>query len=205
MSEPRKDILQIAVAFKKEMQKAGKGFKFAKAKDITETYHYRWFSSFLDRCYEKDLDVKLSIEVIKAVVGFAKQQKILHKGVSLISRQDVFDICFKKIKMDLDDTDKLISNIKSYYGNLKSIADMELHLCKKAHRHGLHNMIIMRDNGELPDYVTCLSKACMRSYLKINNKDEMPSLKEMVVLRMKMINKIGHDILRDIYGGDYNG
>lgn len=199
----RKDVIKIALLFKSEMVKAGKGFKFAKAKDITKTYHYRWFKSFLDKCYSSDLDFDGSSEVCKAVVKYAKDNKLLNSGASLLCRGDIIDICIKNLENEvLDFVDKL-ELIKNH---AKILLDNNSYdkLIRRNNRHSDCNIVSLRCSGKLDDSVIAISKTCMKIVSEIGS-DDMLSIREYYIIRMKMKNKYGDDRLRDILGDDYNG
>lgn len=205
MTEIRRDVLEAAVAFKEQMRRFGRGFKFAKADDITETYHYRWFSSFLSNCYKRGLNLKASKEVIKAIVGYAKDNGLLNKGASLLARKDIFDIAYDRIKEELEDTENSWEVLKDRATRLLEINDLERFLKRKPNRHGQINLLEMRDSGQLPDSLICLSKSCMRAYIKIDGNDGMPSLLDYAKLRIRVIEKFGNDELRQLLGDEYNG
>lgn len=202
-----KDVLEVAVAFKNEMRRAGKGFSFAKARDITKTYHYRWFNSFLHKCYDNGMDLEESKEIIKSMVSYAKEKGVINKGASLVSRSDIIDICMKRMEDDLKQSENSIAVIKRLVNELKDIDDLTSHLCKKKNRHGSVNMIIMKNNGKLTDSIICLSKSCMKAFmvLKDEDKEGMLTLREYVLLKHKIINKIGYEPLLKIFGDDFNG
>lgn len=206
MPDIRKDVLEIAVTFKREMRKAGKGFNFAKARDITNTYHYRWFNSFLDKCYGNDMNLEETKEVIKSVIVYAKEKRILDKGVSLISRSDIIEICLKRVEDDLKQTENSIAVIEKKFNELKKIDNLVRHLGRKLNRHGSVNFIIMRDNGKLTDSVTCLSKSCMQAYKSLSREDKnsLPAIREYILLNSRITNKIDIESLRDIFGDDLN-
>jgi hypothetical protein len=202
-----KDVLEVAVTFKNEMLKIGKGFSFAKARDITKTYHYRWFNSFLKKCYDNGMNLEESKEVIKSIISYAKEKGIINKGVSLISRSDIIEICMKRMEDDLKQSENSIAVIKRLVNGLNEIDDLTNHLCKKKNRHGSTNMMIMKSNGKLTDATICLSKSCMKAFLFLKDEDKegLLTLREYVLLKHKVINKIGYDVLFDIFGDDFNG
>lgn len=203
MSTVRKDVLGVAVEFKNSMKKAGKGFKFAKAKDITDTYHYRWFNSFVDKCYRNGLDLDGAKEVVRSMVVFAKDNGILNKGAALLSRSDIIDVCIRKIEKDDQDIDEHLITIKESLSTIDVNNPVRM-LIKKQHRHGSHNIVLLRDRNKLPDFFISLSKSCMKAVCELKS-DDLLSIREYYLMRMKMINKFGDDTLREIMGDEYNG
>jgi len=203
VAEIRKDVLEAAVAFKNEMRKVGKGFKFAKAKDITKTYHYRWFCSFLDKCYRNGFNSDSVKEVVRAVVLYAKEYGLLNKGVALLSRSDIVDICIKNMEKEVQDTDDHLSLIRSAV-EIIDVDDPVRMLTKKQHRHGSPNIIALRDNGKLPDFFIAISKSCMKAVADLKC-DDLPTVREYFITRMKMKTKFGDEVLGEVMGGEYNG
>lgn len=207
MQNIRKDVLEIAVTFKREMNKIGKGYSFVKTRDITKTYHYRYFSSFLDKCYKNDFTFDECKEIIKELIAYAKENGLLHKGVSLISRSDIIEICIKRIEKEIREIEISVDMLKENIMELNKIDDLTSYLCKKKNRHGSVNMVILRNNGKLTDSIISISKSCMRAYLNLDKSDkiDMPTLKEYVLLKNKIVNKIGRESISEIMGDDFNG
>lgn len=199
----RKDVIQVAVLFKNEMVKAGKGFKFAKAKDITKTYHYRWFKSFLDKCYNNGLDLDCAMEVCRSIVKYAKRRNMLNSGASLLSRSDIIDICIDKLERDISEYNDDIEIIK-LFSKIIDVDDPFKMFMRKNNRHSDHNIIVLRNNGKIDDSVISISKSCMRAILSINDSS-LPSVKDYFIIKARMKNKYGDDLLRSILGDDYNG
>lgn len=202
----RADIAEISQTFKEAMVKAGRGFEWPQAKDLRNTYQYRYFSAFLTKCREKDLDLEVAKEVVKSLVSYAKSKKILNKGAALLARGDVVEICIKNIERDVREVDSFVDSLRTNHGNIKgdSVDEKKRFLLRKPHRHGMSNLVSMRLSGKLSDSYIAVSKPCMKAFLELDDKDEMLTIVEYFKLRNKVRNKVGDDALFEILGKDFN-
>jgi hypothetical protein len=199
----KKHVLEVALVFKKEMQKIGKDFKFSKSSDVTNTYQYRWFKSFLERCVTNHgLNLNESKEVIKCVVHYVNRHGFIKNGVSILSRKDIIDIACKKFESDISEYDNLIKDIEKCTSVICD--DFYEFLIKKPRRNGNPNILILYNNGSISKSFIALSKSCIKAYRAIDNS-ELPPLLDIIKIRMRLMKKIGIDKIKEIMGVEFNG
>lgn len=203
-----KDILELALFYKNEVTKAGKGFQWPKAKDPTKTYPYRYFKSFLVKCKKDyDLDLDECKLVIRSIVKYAKRRGILNKGVSLISKSDTIEICFRDVQSEIEKMKYTLDGIEKSSRCLNGIDDKVTFLKKKKNRHSSPNIIAMRESSELSDGFIALSKSCIKSIAGLSDEDksQLPSLRELFIIKNRLIDKLGKEDLQNVLGSDFNG
>lgn len=198
-----KNVLEAALVFKEEMRRNNKDFKFAKSKDVTKTYQFRWFRSFLVRCEKHyDLSPEESHEVIKCLISWAMGRKKVKLSASLLSRNDVIDIAVKRFENDIRNYEYAVAELKAMARLICD--DFEEYLLKKKSRHGYPNIILMHADGRINNTFVALSRSCIRAIQKLDDKSDFPSMLELVKTRNKMISRVGVEKIKEIMGCEFN-
>lgn len=195
----------LMVIFKKEMKNIGMNFVIPKCSSVVDTYQYRWFKTFWDRCKRDNMNIEMAEQLIKSLIRYAKSNNILNRGTSLLFRDDIIDICIsdlsKKKNERIDYIKILIDNHKKY--NRDDLID---YLLSKKHRDGYSTLFMLREGKQIDDCYISLSKKCLSAYLKLssNEKDHMLSLLEYNKLKYRLLSVIGYKIIISILGSDVN-
>jgi len=199
-----KDVLKIALSFKEEMRRIGKDFKFTKAKDITKTYQFRWFRSFLNKCKSDGFTVEESFEVMRCLVAYANKNSLTHIGASLVGRKDVIEIAYKRFERESKTCDDMADDLKRC---MNSVGDNFFgHLIKRPNRKGYSNIVMMFMDGQISKTFLSLSRSCISAYNNIgNDKKELPTMIELVKTRLSAIDKLGCESIKEIMGNEFNG
>lgn len=201
-----KEVLKIATFFKKELSKYKIKYEWPKARDISKTYHYRWFKRFLTNCKEKhELNFEESKLLLKSIIKHAHNNGVLRSGATLLQRSDQIDIFIEHINNDIDKASQIIDDIKRCESRF--VDGKYSFLKKRAKRGGYPNLVKMYMDGTLPASYMCLSKTCMKVYneLEVDDKNVMPNMLHLFKLRNKLIKQIGANKLGDILKKDFNG
>lgn len=199
-----KIVLQLALTFKNQLKKYGRDFKFSKSNDITKTYQFRWFKSFINKCLKKKLNINDCHEVIKCLVEYANDNKLLNAGVALVGRNDVIEIACKKFESDLKTNEMIIEDISKIMPVVTdNFSDF---LVKKVDRNGYSNLYMMYHSGKINKTFMSLSRSCMNALSRVGNeRKEFPPLIEFVKIKMNVIDRVGIDRLKEIMGNEFNG
>lgn len=201
-----KDVLHIALEYKVQMGKVGRKWKFPQCSDVSQTYAYRDFRAFWEKCRKiHDLDLDDAKMVVRSIVRYAKNKRLLNSGTALLSRSDIIEICCKDLERNVAKADSVLGEINNSALLLNDTEDKTKFLARKVHRHGLPNLVMLRDKGDLADSYICLSKSCMKVYNSLSDKSGMPPILQYVKMKLKMIEMCGEERLAKIMGDDFNG
>ena len=196
-----KFVLQIALTFKKSVQKYKSGFQFPKSSDITKTYHYRWFSSFVKECRKQGYNDEEMHEIVKMIVKYAYDNKLLKIGAALLSRSDIIDICINQLKEQTTKIDSILFSLKKSNDFINNATnDRYNYFIKKKSKYSLYNLTDLRNNHIIDDNFICCSQAAIKAIPKVDDIDL--SLKDLTLRRYKIINHVGIEELRNIFGSD---
>lgn len=198
----KKEILKLIIEFKNECKKYKKNFRIPQCKDISQTYQYRWFNSFYEKC-RKDYDQEDMVEIIKCLVKYAKDNRILNVGASLLNRSDIVSIACKMFNDEVSDIENIIINLQ----NKMKLVDknFESFLLKKTHRDGYNNLIIMYLDGRIDLNFISLSKSCIKALSKIKeDRDLLPIPLQIVKRRLKILDLVGISKIKKIMNGEFN-
>lgn len=205
--EPDNKILKLAVHYKREVSKYGKNFSWPIAKNVANTYPYRAFKSFYDKCV-KDYELAFDdiIEVMKSVIKYANDKKLLNSGTSIICRSDVISICYKSMVNDEMKYDNILKEFETINERLCKHKDLYKYLSTKKSRHGNRNLTVMKCSNKISNAYISLSSTCMKAVLSLppDEKEYFPKIKDLFLLRNRLASKVDIQTLRSIFGKDLN-
>lgn len=200
-------VLKVALEYKRALNNFGCDFSFPKADSVVNTYSYRTFNAFVNKCKSSRYDESQILEIIKIVVKYMHKNRLIRKGIGILSSPDIVDICIDELKNQIgrhDNISKAIDESNKYL-NSCGMNKTEF-LLKKINKKGFANFVMLRSKNILSDSFICCSKSCMTAYHKLERGDKamMLNLKDYMILKMKMINVVGSDNIKEILGEDSN-
>lgn len=202
-----KFVLKVAVEYKNSMSNFGINFNFPKADNIVNTYSYRTFNAFVNKCRSLHLEEVQILEVIRIVVKYMSKNRLMKKGTGILSSPDIVSICVNELKGQInrsDDISKIIIESNKYLSSFN--VNKTEYLLKKVNKGGFANLVMLRSKGILPDVFICCSRSCMVAYHKLETSDKAMLLtaKDYIILRLKLVNSIGAYDIKTILGDDSN-
>jgi len=193
------DVLFIYDWFKKAMASVGRKTKDPKCNDIRKTYQYRAVNKFVDKAREFDLDRDQMQALVKEIVRYAKDAKLLHRGTAVLNMSDIFSICSKRLEMNAEAVDTTVSIIRS---SAHLISD-DLHVAENFG--GYPRIIALYNSGEMPVELIALSSKCAAALQRLNSIDRqlLPSDVDLLRIRVKLLmDKDVRSELRNVFGDD---
>jgi hypothetical protein len=199
-------VLKVALEYKNSISNCGGHFSFPKADNIINTYSYRTFNAFVNRCRSDRLEDNQILEMVRIIVKYMHRHRIMKKGVGILSSPDIIDICVNELKGNINKSDNVTKLIIESNDFLNKQSNKIEFLLKKVNKNGFSNLVFLRCKGILPDVFICCSKSCMNVYFKldISDKSMMLEPKNYMILKMKIINIVGIDHIKEIMGDDSN-
>jgi hypothetical protein len=195
------DVLFIYNWFKKSMISVGRKMSDPRCTDIKKTYQYRTVSKFVDKARGCGLNRNQMQALIKEIVKYGRDHKILYRGTAILNMTDVFAACGKRIEMNVESADMVVESIRS---SVAAIGQNEpLH--KPENLGGYPRMISAIDSGILPVELLALSRRCITAVHKLNHTDRklLPSDGELLKIRIRLLmDKSNRDKLKDTMGDD---
>ncbi len=203
-----KFVLITALEYKRAMNNFGGNFSFPKADSIVDTYPYRTFNAFINKCKSSKFNESQILEIIKIIVRHMHKNRLIKKGIGVLSSPDIVDICIEELKNQLSRQDNIIKSINNSNEYFQKIQGNKINfLLNKTKKGGFSNIIMLRNKNLINDQFICLSKTCIEAYKKLDESDRQMLLspKEYLILKMKIINIVGIDDIKKILGTDFNG
>jgi len=195
------DVLFIYGWFKKAMSSVGRRTTDPKCGDIKKTYQYRAVSKFVDKARDYGLTRDQMQALVKEIILYAKDRKLLHRGSSILNMADIFSVCAKRLELSVEATDTAIELVKQAAQEIEKY--QPLHLPENPG--GYPRMIVAINNGSLPVELLSLSKKCAFALQRLHQKDRdlLPSEVELLKLRVKfLMDKSNRDRLKESLGDD---
>lgn len=188
--------------YKAAMASVGRKAKFPKAKDVTKTYPWRQLESFAIKMNDLEFSDDDAKRIIITIVKYAKTERLLNRGFSLLAKQDLFEICYAQIKNELNVERQLIESIR------KSALFLE----RQSHRNKKHSVLLDRKKPQAYANITCwfqagklskafiaMSKSCCSVLAKLDEdeRQQFPTNVEIIKIRHKCASR--KPILQDLH------
>lgn len=199
MSEEQiKEIFQI---FKNTMRKFGRNICFPSNTDPQKTYQWRYISHFTKRINEWKIEGTMVNKMINEIAQYAHDQNLLDRGAAILAKDNILDICHRRLKMDLE-TEK--DSLKDLKKSVKTISDFHFQELCKTRRGKFPLIVALYDSGKISQPFLALSEKCWKAILLLKDDDAelLPSLNSLLRLRLSYLNRCGTTVLREILGSD---
>jgi hypothetical protein len=183
------------------MASVGRKVADPKCSDITKTYRYRTINKFVDKARELGLDKNQMQALVKEIIKYSKEHKLLHRGTSILNMSDVFSICCKRLEVSVEATDNLIAAVKA---SVHLIEESEpLHAPDKIG--GYSKLTCLINSDRMPVELLALSKQCVAALRRLPSDERslFPSDTDLLKVRVRLLmDKGSHDQLKEILGKD---
>ena len=194
-------VLSIYDWFKRIMATVGRKVVDPQCIDITKTYRYRTISKFVDKAREFDLDKNQMQALVKEIVIYSKEHKLLHRGTSILNMSDVFLICCNQLELSVEATDGLLNTVLVAFPMIGQ--NEPLHVPEKLG--GFSRLVCLINSDRMPVEMLALSKQCRAALRRIpaDERALLPSDIDLLKIRVKLLmDKSNYNKLKTIFEGD---
>ncbi len=205
-------VLNIYKLFRNAMREQGQFVAFPKNVDPRKTYAWRYLVAFVRKLEEEQINEDLIPCIIKAIVENAKMKRILSRGLSILSQNDLLKIGLAKLERETQDEARKIKNIIKTHeflisqlngnGEIKNRVDL---LSYRPNKRSYANVTRWFQAGQLNlDYIA-LSKSCQRAIRKLElfELQLFPKFKDHLIIRWAYLtNDAIHQQIKTILGHD---
>lgn len=201
-------ILNVYQIFRRVISKYGKNFSLPEHTDPKKTYSWRYLSHFVDKLDALDIDDRYVSVVIEAILQHAKTKGLLNRGVAVLLKQDILELCLKKLEKDQQvDNNRLMTIKKSHDFLLKQLrqeGDPIRILSSKRNQGAYANMTCWFEQGLLSVEYIAVSKQCRRTfrYLQPSELELYPEPRELLKLKLKILSMDTASELKQVLGDD---
>jgi len=201
-------IYKIYNVLKIMMPKHGLNFSFAEHTDPRKTYVWRYLSCFAKNLEDLNISDEYLVQIIEAMLQYAKTRKLLKRGIGMFIKQDILQLCIKKLESEERLTNGRINIIKRSHDflidQIKQVGDPIRVLASRRGKNTYANMTCWFEQGLLSLEYIAVSKSCRKTfrYLGNNEKELFPSSKELLKLKLKILSADGATEVKNVLGGD---
>ena len=104
-------------------RRCGQTLKFPEATNPTKTYQWRYAARLAGQLEEWEFDDQTSIVLIRCAAEYAKEKRLLRKGLSAFFQSNILDICYDRIDSECEEVDCRLALLSRNYGFLSARAD----------------------------------------------------------------------------------
>jgi len=195
------DVLSMYQWFKQAMLSVGRKVQDSRASDHSKTYQYRAVKKFVDKAREFGLNKNQMQTLVKEIVNYAKDKKLLYRGTAVLNMSDIFSICCKRLETSVESTESLIELIGAAKATVESGGP--LHVSERIG--GYSRLYSLINSNAIPIEYIAVSKQCATAleHLTSDERSMLPSATNLLRVRIRLlIDKNTRDRLGQILGSD---
>lgn len=172
--------------------------------DHTKTYQWRYIKSLTKKFNEWEFNEGTCLKFIEIAVRYAKELKVLNKGLSIFHQSNMLNICYKKLSESANIDGNMYSRLIGGLNVLSGIDDKCAFLLKRQDSLSFRNITNYYMSRLMSSEYLALSKAANKALKAISNNDPqerqlMPSDAALYLLRIRILSQHGDsDIVKDI-------
>lgn len=200
------NILNIYSWFQSAMRSVGRNVKPPRAQDFRKTYTYRPVKKFAEQCADWGLDERTTKMLVYDIVKYGARQRILDKGVNMLTMGTVLDICRQSIK-DAIEADAILTNeltLCREFLNKNGKDSPVKTLTEPVTIGGYTNFVYWFNQGRLTPTYVALSRTCLRALIAIpeGERSELPPDEDLLRICTHTVCADNLRELIDIMGND---
>jgi len=195
------DVSAMYLWFKQAMLSVGRKVKDSKCADHSKTYQYRSVCRFVEKAREFGLDKNQMQALVKEIVSFAKDKKLLYRGTAILNMSDIFSICCKRLETNVESTEALVKLIEAARPMIESSGP--LHIPERIG--GYSRLYSLINSNAIPIEYLAISKRCAIALEHLSSDERMmlPSTTNLLRVRIRiLIDKHLKESLSKILGDD---
>jgi hypothetical protein len=148
----------------------GVRLSFPKNTDPKKTYQWRYITRLANKIDEWELDKPTARAFINFAVGYMKEKKLLHKGLSVFFQGNMMDVCFDRMQKHAASSSNCLTQLNTVHKfindrcNSKSAAAL---LLNRESFGKLRNIVRWYKSGDIIEAYLAMSVACTEALSKL--------------------------------------
>jgi hypothetical protein len=198
-------ITKIYNIIRRIAPKYGISFSFPENTDPQKTYAWRYLTCFARNLESLNITDEYLSQIIEAMFQYAKTRKLLKRGIGIFIKQDILQLCIKKLEAEEHLLHNRICTIKrSHDFLLNQVGDPVRVLASRRGVNTYANMTCWFEQGLLSLEYIAVSKSCRNTfrYLEAGERGLFPPPLELLKLKLKILAADDALEVRHVLGGD---
>jgi hypothetical protein len=195
------------------MKKHGQRISLSVKTDPRKTYNWRFLSHFLDEIEKYEMNEHMVQRAIEALIGDAKNHRMLHRGMAILNNPNLIHICVAKLEREIREEREKVDRIDRTHSFIQEkcaeAIDTVGILLSKDNPLAYSNMTRWYQTGKIDIGYIALSKTCMRALGKMDKVERMcyPTPRQLLQMRlmylsddvvhMKLKNTLKNDLIEE--------
>jgi hypothetical protein len=163
---------------------------FPKNTNPQKTYQWRYVTRLTHKIDEWGLDKPTAKAFISFAVGYVKEQRLLHKGLSVFFQNNMMDICYNRMKSHSSLSHDRIKHLWSSHKFVLARCGHKTTVCALLGRESfgkMHNVVRWHKSGDVSRVYLAASIACTEALEELatispSERDLLPSRSELYCL-----------------------
>lgn len=172
--------------------------------DHTKTYQWRYVRALTNKFVEWEFNRETCIKFIDVAVKYAKDLKVLNKGLSIFHQHNMLKICYNKLQESSGVDENLRVRLEDSVRAMSKIDDRKAFFLKRQDSLSFRNITNYYMNKKLCKEYLALSKAAIGAMKALSTIDAqerqlLPSDAALYLLRIRILDQHGDsEMIKDI-------
>lgn len=165
--------------------------------DPTKTYQWRYLVALQRKFHEWEFTESLCKQFIAVAIDYAKQHRLLKKGLAIFHQNNLMNICYNHLNQKLKSNEFTISGLKRTKLWLSCFGTNDLWkvLLRRGEIGGYTNIVKWYQANHLGDIYLALSKSCGVALAKLaescpEERLLLPAASHLLALRIRLLHDI---------------
>jgi hypothetical protein len=194
----KKRVLNAIIIFNRIMKRYGKSVSFPKNTDPTKTYSWCYFTKFLERYDELELDDDVMPSVMSAIVDYSRKNNLLRCGCSILVKIDLVKICEEKFKKEVEFENKVLEGIRQSHdflykqlcleGTKNPHLTLKDLLVRRISRNAYANITRWYEMRRITMPYIAVSRSCRKAlrFIGSDESDIFPTPRQFIKIRLNL-------------------
>lgn len=182
-----------------EYLRNGRTLKFPPKTDPHNTYQWRYITAIAKKFEDWDFDDVTCKKFLEVAARYAREQKILYKGLSVLHQSNMLDTCYKLLQEEQKNNGRNIASLQSAHNwvmsrcNGSNPVDILLYRRREG---ALCNLTQWHKARRIPDHYMAISKVCCKALAELARhhpweREMLPPQIDLHLLRRDMSHDVG--------------
>lgn len=179
--------------------------KFPKNTDYTKTYQWRYVKSICNKFNEWEFDRDTAIAFIEIAVAYAKELKVLEKGLAVLHQGNMLNICYERLRSKDNDKENLLARLQYSYDHMAGISgDLFKYLIGRNSSRDFHQLTNDYMNNKICMEAISLVKPARKALKMISERDKieaqiLPDIGRLYISRTHLLDGSSHiNVVQDL-------
>jgi len=178
--------------------RCGQTLKFPDNTNPIKTYQWRYTARLVRKLEEWEFDDQASVIFIRYAVEYARDKRLLRKGLSAFFQNNILDICYDRIDSECEEIDKRLALLRKNHSFLLAHTDGKLFinvLLSRSAPDTYYNIVEWFERHRISTIYMALSRSCTVALSRLSKtspeqRSLLPKSSELFCIMNELTNNV---------------